>query len=138
MSALPTSGIYPAEPADQPSAATAVGDSFKMASKRPGKNAGEMSSKTELLRGPLPLTKDQRAMARFLRFEVGKDWPDVASAVGRTIEEVRHALANARTAHNQRKRVTLNVSPALGELVESYQLPGEAMWQTMNRLFGVI
>lgn len=108
-----------------------------MSQKQPGKNAGQISVRTTVLRGPIPLTADQRRWARFLRFEVGLDWPDVVTATGRTERDIRHSLANARTPHVKPKRVAINVGPTAGDRLRAMQLPGEAMWQTVNRLLNI-
>lgn len=105
--------------------------------KEPGKDAGQISVQTIKLRGPMPLTAAQRRRARFLRFEVGWDWPDIAADVGRSQQEVRHSLANARTLSPDPKRATVNVGPAAIERLRVLQRPGEAMWETMNRLLGI-
>ncbi len=103
----------------------------------PGAYAGQISPQTIILRGPLPLNEEQRRWARFLRFDVGLDWPDIAAAIGRSEQDVRHALANARTRRGAPRRGTLNVSLAAIERFRSLQLPNEAMWQTVNRVMGV-
>lgn len=108
-----------------------------MASKYPGKDAGQTSPRTIELRGPMPLTADQRRRARFLRFDMGMDYPDIAAAIGRSEPDVRHALANARTALQDPKRGTVNVSPAAIERLRLLQLPDEPMWQTVNRVLGI-
>lgn len=104
---------------------------------RPGKNAGQISLRTIELRGPLPLTADQRRRARFLRFVVGKGWAEIAAALGRSEQDIRHALANARTRRKEPGRGTVNVSPATIEHLRSLQQPDEPMWQTVDRLLGL-
>jgi len=109
-----------------------------MASKRPAPDAGLISPRTVAARGPIPLTADQRRHAKFLRFEVGLDFPAVAAAIGRSEAEVRHSLANARTRRSVEKRVTANISPAAAAHLRRIALPGEPVWQTINRVFGII
>jgi hypothetical protein len=104
----------------------------------PGPNAGLMSQRTEVLRGPQPLTQAQRLRARFLRFDVGKDWPDIASELGCSEAGVRHALANARTRHSSPERRTANISNAAYDWLRDQQKSGEAIWQTMNRIAGLV
>lgn len=108
-----------------------------MASKRPTKDAGLISPRTIIARGPMPLTAEQRRWAKFLRFEAHWDFPDVAIAVGRSEADVRHALANARTRRKTEPRVTVNVSPAAGAVFRAAALPDEPMWETVNRVLGI-
>lgn len=65
------------------------------------------------------------------------NYPDVAEAIGCAEPDVRHALANARNALEERKRGTVNVSPAAIERLRALRLPDKAMWQTVNRLLGL-
>lgn len=105
--------------------------------KRPGRNAGITSPRTLRARGPLPLTAEEREWARFLRFDAGWDWPDIAVEIGRSEQDIRHSLANARTRRADPPRGTVNVSPAAIEELRIRQLPGEPMWKTMNRILGI-
>ena len=104
---------------------------------RPGMNAGEVGPRTLERRGPLPLTEAERAYARFLRFDVNMDWPDVATAVHRTEADVRHSLASARTRRTSPRRGTVNVGLAAIDRLRKLQSPGEPMWQVMNRVLGI-
>jgi hypothetical protein len=85
----------------------------------------------------MPLTAEERARARFLRFEAHHGWPDIAVAIGRSEEDIRHSLANARTRSPNPKRGTANLSPAALDHLKGQMLPGEALWQTVNRIFGL-
>lgn len=106
--------------------------------KRPGRAAGKINPKTVHSRGSSPLTKPQRDRARFLRFDLHWDWPEISANLGRSERDIRHSLANARTVPSQpRKRVTENVSVAAHERLRTLQLPNEAMWQTVNRILGI-
>ena len=107
--------------------------------KRPGQNAGKISERTVALRGPTALTEDQRNRARFLRFERGWDWPEIAADLGVTEQEVWYALATARTSRpTPPPRFTTNISPAAHEKLKQLQVPGEPMWKTVNRLVGIV
>lgn len=105
--------------------------------KTPGTHAGDMNPLTGVLRGPMPLTADQRKRARFLRFTAHWDWPDIATDLGRSEQDIRHSLANARTTRSDPSRGTMNVSIAAYDWFKAHQLPGESMWQTVNRIVGV-
>lgn len=108
------------------------------ASNRPGRRAGDINPETVHHRGPMPLTKPQRERARFLRFELDLDWSEISADLGRSEQDIRHSLANARTVPSHpRKRVTENVSLAAHERLRALQLPGEAMWKTINRVLGI-
>ena len=96
-----------------------------------------MNRLTAHKRGPVPLTADERKRARFLRVDLNWDWPAIAADVGRSESDIRHSLATVRTRTAAPKRGTVNVSPALLDHLRSLQLPDEAMWETMNRLFGI-
>jgi hypothetical protein len=95
-----------------------------------------MSPYTDLLRGPMPLNAAQRKEARRLR-EAGLDWPEIAAAIERSVEDVQHSLATIRTRHREPSRGTINASPMAHAYLKGRQLPGEAMWETVNRLLNL-
>lgn len=95
-----------------------------------------MNPLTSLLRGPMPLTAAERKIAKRLRL-TGMGWPMIASAIGRSEDDVRHGLATIRTRHTIPARGTLNVSTEAKAQIESLQLPKEAVWETVNRLLGI-
>jgi hypothetical protein len=62
---------------------------------------------------------------------------NLAEFCGCTAQEIQHALATLRTPSADPKRGTLNVSPAARARVEELKLPGEAIWQTVNRILDI-
>ena len=105
--------------------------------KIPGPHAGDMNPLTGILRGPMPLTADQRKRAKSLRFNQKWDWPDIAADLKRSQQDIQHSLANARTPRTNPARGTANISLAALDKIKAQQLPDEAMWETVNRLMGV-
>ena len=101
-------------------------------------NAGETSKRTLALRAPLPLNKKQRTYARRLR-QQGHDFAEIAKRLveGFTEEDVQLSLANMRSKRGNPPRYSLNVSEAVKEKVMAARRPGEAVWRTANRLFGI-
>jgi hypothetical protein len=98
--------------------------------------AGMMNPLTNHLRGPVPLKAYERKRAKALR-QAGWDFPDIAIEIGRSEKDVRHSLATIRTSPSKPARGTINVTLDLYAYLKGLQLPGEAMWETMNRQFGV-
>jgi hypothetical protein len=99
--------------------------------------AGEISTITVALRAPLGLTPEQRLQAKRWR-KTGLEIWEVAEEMELPEEEVALALANIRTKRKNPPRISLNVSVAAAEKVKAMQLNGEAIWQTVNRLLGII
>lgn len=99
-------------------------------------NAGTISRTTVALRQPLALTPEERLHAKRLR-KTGLEIWQVARKMGLIEEDVALALANIRTKRPNPPRISLNVSVAAAEKVKAMQLPGEAIWQTVNRLLGI-
>lgn len=99
----------------------------------PGPYAGDMSPVTEALRPRISLDAKQAATARRLRrdrWTIGQ----IAEHLEADQEEVRHALATLRTKKMDPHRRTLNVTVEAAEFVSGQAEPGEAVWQTMDRL----
>ncbi len=103
----------------------------------PGPNAGGINPATLEARAPLALSEDQRRLARDLRVDLNWSFEQIADTLGCSVAEVQHALATLRTPSENPQRGTLNVSLAALAYFRSQQLPGEAMWETVNRLTGI-
>jgi hypothetical protein len=101
-----------------------------------GPRAGVTSDITLALRDRPSLTTPQRTKARKLR-RAGASMQQIADLLDVPLLSVSHALANLRTPRANPPRATLNVSLAALDHVRARQLPGEAIWETMNRLLGV-
>jgi hypothetical protein len=106
-----------------------------MRSTVPG-DAGEISPATLRLRAPLFLSYEQRNAAKMWR-QVGLEIWEIAEEMGVSETDVALALANIRTHRPQHPRRTLNVSVAAWAKFNAMRLPGEAMWQTVNRVLGL-
>lgn len=83
------------------------------------------------------LTSTQRDKARKLR-RAGAGVQQIADLLEVPLLSVSYALAGLRTPRDDPPRATLNVSMAALDHVRARQLPGEAIWETMNRLFGIV
>jgi hypothetical protein len=105
--------------------------------KTPGPRAGEINPGTLAARAPIALSDEQRRHARFLRFEKKWDWVVLADAFGCSVQEIQHALATIRTPSTSPKRATLNVSLAAYARIQELRQPGEAVWETVNRVLGI-
>lgn len=103
---------------------------------KPGVDAGKISAHTQEVRGPMPLTADQRRRAKSMRLKAF-DFPMIAAILGRSETDVRHGLATVRTRRDDPTRATLNVSPAAKEQLDKLRHPGEAIWETFNRVIGI-
>jgi hypothetical protein len=89
------------------------------------------------LRAPLALTKDQRMQAKRWR-KTGLEIWEVAEEMGLPEDAVALALANIRTKRSAPPRISLNVSVAAADKIKAMQLPGEAIWRTVNRVLGIV
>jgi hypothetical protein len=61
----------------------------------------------------------------------------IADELNVSLLSVSYALANLRTPRPDPPRASLNVSLASLDYVRARQRPGEAIWKTVNRLFGI-
>ena len=84
----------------------------------------------------MPLTADQRRRAKAMRLK-DFDFAVIAALLSRTEADVRHGLATVRTPRDDPPRVTLNISPAAKQRLDTLRHPGEAMWETINRVVGI-
>lgn len=61
--------------------------------------------------------------------------PDqIAAGTGLALDLVERACLAMRMPHSNRGRVTLNVTVEAHRLVHRERLPGEAVWETFDRL----
>jgi hypothetical protein len=63
--------------------------------------------------------------------------PAIAAALGVPILSVVHGVEGMKSRHENPPRACLNVSLAARDWFQSRQFPGEAMWQTVNRVLGI-
>ena len=88
------------------------------------------------MRGPVPLTADQRRRAKSMRLK-NIEFAAIAAILSRSEADVRHSLATVRTRREDPPRLTINVSPAAKDRFDKLRHPGEAMWETVNRVVGI-
>ena len=100
----------------------------------PSPHAGDISPLTEALRPRIRLTQGQSKEARRLG-QLGMKPAEVAVQLGEPEDQVKLAMATLRTAAESASRATLNVTTGAREFVGTEAQPGEAIWQTVDRLF---
>jgi hypothetical protein len=83
------------------------------------------------------MTRSQIDTARRLRRK-GVSPEDIARIMGVSLLQVSHACAGMRTPRDDPPRGTLNVSPAAHAFVRARRRPGEPVWETVNRLLGIV
>jgi hypothetical protein len=98
----------------------------------PGGDFGP-SPQTQQLRPNSNLDDHQANEARRLRRD-GRDIPDIAEEFGVAIEEIELALAPMRTPLHFHRRRTVNVGLEAYREILNERRPGEAIWQTIDRL----
>jgi hypothetical protein len=110
---------------------------MKSPSNKVGPYAGATSKQTLVLRDQPSLTRSQIDTARRLR---RKNIPleDIARIMGVSLLQVSHACAGMRTPRDDPPRGTLNVSMAAHAHVMAQKRPGEPIWETVNRLLGIV
>ncbi len=100
----------------------------------PGPHAGDMSPLTAALRPKIRLEPAQRAQARRLR-KKGWEIVRIAARLGAPVEEVELALTTIRTLNPSPTRKSLNGTVEAHAFVLGEAEHGEAIWQTIDRLF---
>jgi len=68
----------------------------------------------------------------------GMGFSAIAAALGLTEHQVREALSTVRLPLKSKSRSTLNVSVEAADFFKSKSLPGEAIWETVNRVIASI
>jgi len=104
---------------------------------RPGPQAGAINPRTLTIRPRHSLNDEERTIARYFLVECGWDFVRIAAWLRKPEIDVRLALMTVRLRHPEPKRKALNVSLGAHAHVASARLPGEATWQTINRLLGL-
>ena len=99
----------------------------------PAPHAGEISPLTEALRPHIRLPPKKCARARALRRR-GVDIPLIAARLAAPLTQINLALAVLRTTNPAPSRATLNGTVEARDFVKREAEPGEACWQTLDRL----
>ena len=99
----------------------------------PSPHAGDINPATKLIRPRHGVTEEQRQSARLMRID-GMTFAAIAAALGLLEWQVREALSTMRLPAKSKSRASLNVSLEAAEFFKSRSLPGEAIWETVNRL----
>lgn len=99
----------------------------------PHHGAGEMAARTQALRPALGLTAEEVAQVRHLRKQ-GLHPAQIATSTGLALDLIERACLAMRMPHPNRGRGTLNVTVEAHRLVHRERLPGEAVWETFDRL----
>ena len=100
----------------------------------PSPHAGDINPATKLIRPHHGVTEEQRQSARLMLIRDGMTFAAIAAALGLLEWQVREALSTVRLPAKGRSRASLNVSLEAAEFFKSKSLPGEAVWETVNRL----
>lgn len=100
----------------------------------PSRDAGEISPTTKALRPSLGV--DAKTCSRVRQYRRGRKLSDavIATRVGVPVQTVREILAAMRTKNVKRSRATINATLAAGQFFNSEARPGEALWQTVDRV----
>ena len=101
--------------------------------KAPGSGAGDMSRRTELLRPAILLTSNEVQQARRMR-RSGMAPDDIATTLGKPLDEVEKALVQMRMPRPETTRGTLNVTLAAHRVVMAERRGDEPLWQTFDRI----
>ena len=101
--------------------------------KPPGSGAGDISKRTEALRPTILLTPREAAEARRRR-RSGDSPEDIASAMGKPLDEIEKVLVQMRMPRPETTRGTVNVTLAAHRLIMSERHGDEPLWTTMDRL----
>ena len=105
--------------------------SFK--GKPPGSGAGDISKRTEALRPAILLTPKETAEARRRR-RAGDSPPDIAEAMGKSLDEIEKVLVQMRMPRPETTRGTLNVTLAAHRLIMRERQGNEPIWTTVDRM----
>lgn len=101
--------------------------------KAPGTGAGEISRRTEALRPAILLSPREVQQARHLRRE-GLEPSDIATSLGKPLDEIEKALVQMRMPRPETTRGTLNVTLAAHRVVLAERRGNEPLWQTFDRI----
>lgn len=104
----------------------------------PSPRAGDINPVTKLIRPHHGVTDEQRQTARYMLVSRGMTFEEIAAALDLFEWQIREALSTVRLPKKSRSRASLNVSLEAAEFVQRQRLPGEAVWETMNRLISSI
>jgi len=100
----------------------------------PSPHAGDINPATKMIRPHHGVSEDQRQSARTMRVRDNLSFREISEKLGITENQVREALSTMRLPLKAKSRSTLNVSVEAAEFFKSKSLPGEAIWETVNRL----
>lgn len=101
--------------------------------KPPGNGAGDISKRTEALRPTILLTPREAAEARQMR-RTGLSSDDIATAMGKPLDEIEKVLVQMRMPRPETTRGTLNVTLAAHRLIMRERVGDEPIWTTMDRI----
>lgn len=102
----------------------------------PEAQSGMISPETVKKRPKVRLTPHEKATAKSLR-DNGKNFSEIAHLLNRNLVDVEIALSTIRTKRVDPPRYTANISQAAHVKIREMSFPNEAVWQTVNRLFGL-
>jgi len=104
----------------------------------PAPHAGDINPATKMIRPHHGVTDEQRQIARRMLVHDRMTFAAIAAVLGLLEWQVREALSTVRLPGKSKSRASLNVSLEAAEFVRRQSLPGEAVWETMNRLISSI
>lgn len=102
----------------------------------PAADSGRISPETVKLRPLVSLTPYEKRVAKSLRAS-GEDFEKIADRLKRDVVDVEISLSTIRTKRTDPSRFTANISEAAHVEIEKMKIPGEATWETVNRLLGI-
>ncbi|WP_424138201.1 hypothetical protein [Roseomonas chloroacetimidivorans] len=101
----------------------------------PGFHAGDISPRTKRLRPDIGLSEELVIAIRRER-KKGQDPDQIARTLTLPLEVVEKALLAMRTPQPGRSRGTLNITREAHAFITRERRPGEAYWQTFDRIVG--